>query len=85
MRHYDRADLRHLNDGERYRDYDYLADGGWPPAPEPLSTREGGGGPASGPIPALATPPSPPLWRLLLTALMSPRKTVRRALRRRHA
>jgi hypothetical protein len=29
MRHYDRADFRHLNDGERYRDYDYLADDGW--------------------------------------------------------
>jgi hypothetical protein len=29
MRHYDRADFRHLNDGERYRDYDYVADDGW--------------------------------------------------------
>jgi|GEM_PF-1408520 len=29
MRHYDRADFRHLNDAERYRDYDYVADDGW--------------------------------------------------------
>jgi hypothetical protein len=29
MRHYDRADFRHLNDGERYRDYDYVAEDGW--------------------------------------------------------
>ena len=29
MRHYHRADFRHLSDGERYRDYDYLADDGF--------------------------------------------------------
>jgi hypothetical protein len=80
MRHYDRADLRHLNDSQRYRDYDYLADDGWPPAPEPLSMRE---------MPATPSPPppiqelaSPPMWRLLLTALLNPRRTVRKALGR---
>jgi hypothetical protein len=26
MRTYDRAELRHLNDGERFRDYEYLAE-----------------------------------------------------------
>lgn len=29
MRHYHRADFRHLSDGERYRDYDYVADDGF--------------------------------------------------------
>jgi osmotically-inducible protein OsmY len=29
MRRYDREDVRRLNDGERYRDYDYLADDAW--------------------------------------------------------
>lgn len=29
MRHYDRAGYRHLDDGERYRDHEYLADDGW--------------------------------------------------------
>jgi hypothetical protein len=29
MRHYDRVNYRHLNDSERYRDYDYLGDDGW--------------------------------------------------------
>jgi hypothetical protein len=29
MRHYDRVNFRHLNDSERYRDYDYLADDAW--------------------------------------------------------
>lgn len=29
MRHYDRLSYRHLNDSERYRDYEYLADDGW--------------------------------------------------------
>lgn len=29
MRHYDRANYRHLNDSGRYRDYDYLGDDGW--------------------------------------------------------
>jgi hypothetical protein len=29
MRHYDRVSYRHLNDSERYRDYDYLADDAW--------------------------------------------------------
>lgn len=29
MRHYDRVNYRHLNDSERYRDYDYLADDAW--------------------------------------------------------
>lgn len=29
MRHYDRVNYRHLNDSERYRDYDYLADDNW--------------------------------------------------------
>jgi hypothetical protein len=79
MRHYDRADLRHLNDSERYRDYDYLADDGWPPAPEPLSMREL---PAQAPVQELAVPASPPMWRLLLTALLNPRRTIRKALGR---
>lgn len=50
MRHYDRAELRHLNDSERYRDYDYQADDGWPPAPEPLSMRD---------MPEAASTPAP--------------------------
>lgn len=29
MRHYDRVNYRHLNDSERYRDYDYLGDDAW--------------------------------------------------------
>lgn len=29
MRHYDRLSYRHMNDSERYRDYEYLADDGW--------------------------------------------------------
>lgn len=29
MRHYDRVSYRHLNDSERYRDYEYLADDNW--------------------------------------------------------
>lgn len=29
MRHYDRAGFRHLDDAERYRDYEYLGDDGW--------------------------------------------------------
>lgn len=29
MRHYDRVSFRHLNDSERYRDYDYLGDDSW--------------------------------------------------------
>jgi hypothetical protein len=77
MRHYERADLRHLNDSERYRDYDYLADDGWPPAAEPLSMREP---PAS--APELAVPAPPSTWQLLLTALLNPRRTIRKALGR---
>lgn len=29
MRHYDRVSYRHLNDSERYRDHEYLADDAW--------------------------------------------------------
>ncbi len=29
MRRYEREEFRHLDDGERYRDYDYLADDAW--------------------------------------------------------
>jgi hypothetical protein len=29
MRHYDRLSYRHLNDSNRYRDHEYLADDGW--------------------------------------------------------
>lgn len=29
MRHYDRVNYRHLNDSERYRDHEYLADDAW--------------------------------------------------------
>jgi hypothetical protein len=29
MRHYDRLSYRHLDDSERYRDYDYLGDDAW--------------------------------------------------------
>lgn len=29
MRHYEREQYRHLDDAERYRDYDYLADDSW--------------------------------------------------------
>jgi hypothetical protein len=29
MRHYERVSYRHLNDSERYRDYDYLGDDAW--------------------------------------------------------
>lgn len=29
MRHYDRAGYRHLDDADRYRDYEYLGDDGW--------------------------------------------------------
>lgn len=30
MRPYHREDWRHLNNSERYRSYEYVADGGWP-------------------------------------------------------
>lgn len=79
MRHYERADLRHLNDSQRYRDYDYLADDGWPPASEPLSVREALA-PAPAPAPAGAAPT--PLWRKVLAGLLSPRTTLRKALAR---
>jgi hypothetical protein len=36
MRHYDRAGYRHLNDGERYRDPEYLADDQWVAPNEPM-------------------------------------------------
>lgn len=29
MRHYDRSQYRHLDDAQRYRDYDYIADDPW--------------------------------------------------------
>jgi hypothetical protein len=29
MRHYDRAEFRHLDDAQRYRDHEYKADDGW--------------------------------------------------------
>jgi hypothetical protein len=29
MRHYERVNYRHLNDSERYRDYEYLGDDAW--------------------------------------------------------
>lgn len=77
MRHYERAELRNLNDGERYRDYDYLADDGWPPSPEPASMREPPS--AAPPVPPVA---APPMWRVLLDAVVNPRRTLRKALGR---
>jgi hypothetical protein len=80
MRHYDRADNRHLNDSDRYRDYDYLADDGWGPAPpEPLSAVHQ---PQATTAPSARVLPleSAPMWRLVLRALLSPRKSIRRAL-----
>jgi hypothetical protein len=76
MRHYDRADVRHLNDSERYRDYDYLAEDGWPVGPEPLSMVQP---PAAAPVRELE---SPPMWRLIIAALVSPRRSFLRALGR---
>jgi len=78
MRHYERAELRNLNDGERYRDYDYLADDGWPPASEPPSRRE----PQSAAPPVLPVAAPRPMWRVLLEAVLNPRRTLRKALGR---
>lgn len=80
MRHYDRTDLRHLNDSERYRDYDYVADDGWPTTPEPLSMLEPPVRKAEAKVQVLE---SPPMWRLVLAAFLHPRVTIRRALGRR--
>src|SRR5438128_1865013 len=48
MRSYHREDMRHLNDSERYRDYDYVADDAWIGANER--------------VPSGATDPSAPPW-----------------------
>lgn len=43
MRHYDRAEYRHLDDADHFRDYDYLADDSWAGpnehSPEPLAAQ----------------------------------------------
>ncbi|MCL2723482.1 MAG: BON domain-containing protein [Polyangiaceae bacterium] len=46
MRHYERRQYRHLDDGARYRDYDYLADDSWigPNEQWPTWHRGGNGG-----------------------------------------
>jgi len=82
MRHYDRTDFRHLNDAERYRDYDYLADDWVGPnerrrIESPTPSYEGRG-------PRRAAPPrSQPLRAplRLLDAILHPRQTMERIVR----
>lgn len=90
MRHYDRAELRHLNDSERYRDFEYVAVDGWADRAEPLETstttsarstiEQAPPAPAS-PAPERAAPgsePQPHPWRSFIGAIFSPRRTARR-------
>jgi hypothetical protein len=83
MRHYDRAELRRLDDSDRYRDDHDLFDDALP-ASEPPSMREL---PHPAAPPAVARPAAParPRWRRLLAALLHPVATLRTALTRRSA
>lgn len=88
MRHYDRADFRHLNDGERYRDYDYLADDGWTelearprsgamPQQEPRAQGYEGRGPRREPVREAAVP----LLHRVFDLLFHPKQALERAVR----
>jgi hypothetical protein len=57
MRHYDRTEFRHLNDGQRYRDYDYMAEDGWVEREELQATPRPGSGTRGRSSPPHGAPP----------------------------
>ena len=91
MRQYERTEQRHLNDGQRYRDYEYLADDTWTGAneherPAPVVTRAAHDGGSQGERMRdkgqtdTVTNALPPDRYPFVSAILHPVRTIRRAI-----